>query len=70
MHAADCVGAVEVGERARDAQHAVIAARRQPHGLGGIAQQLSPPASGRATSSSTAAGASALVRTCGRPSAA
>ena len=40
MQPADFLRAVEVGERARDAQHAVIAARGQPHGLGGIAQQL------------------------------
>ena len=39
MHAADLVGAVEVGERARHPQHPVVAARRQPHGVGGVAQE-------------------------------
>ena len=39
MHAADFVGAVEIGERARNAQHAMIAARREPHRIGGFAQQ-------------------------------
>ena len=36
MDAADFVGAVEVGERAGHPQHAMIAARRQPHGVGGF----------------------------------
>jgi hypothetical protein len=40
MQAADRLAAVEIGERARDPQHAMIAARRQAHGLGGIAQQF------------------------------
>jgi hypothetical protein len=40
MQPADLFRAVEIGQRARDAQHAVIAARRQLHGFGGIAQQL------------------------------
>jgi hypothetical protein len=39
MQAADFFRAVEVGEGAGDAQHAMIAARRQPHGFGGVAQQ-------------------------------
>ena len=39
MDAADFVGAVEVGERAGHPQHAMIAARRKPHGVGGFAQQ-------------------------------
>jgi hypothetical protein len=39
VDAADLVVALEVGERARDAQDAVIAARRQAHGVGGLAQQ-------------------------------
>ena len=39
MHAANRVGAVEIGERARHPQHAVIAAGGKPHGVGGIAQQ-------------------------------
>ena len=38
MQPADLVRAVEVGQRAGDAQHAMIAARRQPHGFGGVAQ--------------------------------
>ena len=42
MHAADFVGAVEIGERARHPQHPVITARRQPHGVGGIAQERKP----------------------------
>ena len=42
MHAADLVGAVEVGERARHPQHAMIAARGEPHGVGGVAQQRKP----------------------------
>jgi hypothetical protein len=39
MNAADVVGAVEIGERARHPQHAVIAARGKSHGVGGVAQQ-------------------------------
>ena len=39
MHAADLLGAVEIGERARHPQHPMIAARGQPHGVGGVAQQ-------------------------------
>src|SRR6266704_3096392 len=39
MHAADLVGAVEIGERARHPQHAMIAARREPHGIGSVAQE-------------------------------
>ena len=42
MHAADFLGAVEIGQRARDAQHAMITARRQAHGIGRIAQQREP----------------------------
>ena len=63
--------AVEVGERAGDAQHAVIAARRQPHGLRRPrAAALCPRHPAWRLSSSSAAGASALVRTCGSPAAA
>ena len=40
MQPADLFGAIEVGERAGNPQHAVIAARRQAHGLGRVAQQL------------------------------
>jgi hypothetical protein len=40
MQPADFFRAVEIGQRAGDAQHAMIAARRQPHGLGGVTQQL------------------------------
>src|SRR5579859_3594669 len=40
MQPGDVVGAVEIGERAGDAQHAMIAARGKAHGLGGIAQQF------------------------------
>jgi hypothetical protein len=39
VHAANLVGAMEVGKRSRHAQHAVITARREPHGIGGLAQQ-------------------------------
>ena len=39
MHAAARRGAVEIGERARDAQHAVIAARGEPHGVGGVVDE-------------------------------
>ena len=67
---ADLVRTIEIRQRACDPQHAVIAARGEAHGLGGIAQQLLPCASGFAISSSKAAGASALVRICGRPAAA
>jgi len=42
MHAADAFGAVKVGECARHAQDAVIAARGKPHGVGGVAQQRQP----------------------------
>ena len=64
MHAADLLGAVEIGERARDAQHAMIAARREPHRVGGIADQRKPaPCRACATSSSAGPLACALVRT-------
>jgi hypothetical protein len=39
MYARDFVGAVEIGERALHPQHAVIAARGEPHGVGGVAQE-------------------------------
>jgi hypothetical protein len=39
VHAADLLRAVEIGERPRHPQHPMIASRRQPHGVGGIAQQ-------------------------------
>jgi integrase len=42
MHAADFFDAVEIGERARDPQHAMIAACREPHGIGGVAQKRKP----------------------------
>jgi hypothetical protein len=40
MYPADLVRSIEVGERAGDAQHTMIAARRQPHGFGSVAQEL------------------------------
>ena len=40
MQPADFLSAVEVGERARHPEHAVIAACGEMHGLGRIAQQL------------------------------
>ena len=39
VHAADFVCAIEIGERARHAQHAMIAARGKPHRVGRFAQQ-------------------------------
>ena len=42
MHAPDFFRAVEIGQRARHAQHAMITARREPHGVGGVAQQRHP----------------------------
>ncbi len=44
MDASDFIGAVEVGERAGNAQHAVVTARREPHRIGGFAQQRKPAA--------------------------
>src|SRR5260221_343657 len=41
-YVADFFGAVEIGERARHPQHAMIAARRKPHGIGGVAQERKP----------------------------
>jgi hypothetical protein len=40
MQPADLFRAVEIGERARDAEHAVIAERRELRRFGGVAQQL------------------------------
>jgi magnesium chelatase family protein len=40
MHARDGGGVVEVGKRARDAQHAGIAAGGEPHRFGRLAQEL------------------------------
>ena len=39
MDAPDLLGAVEIGMRAHDTQHSVIAARGEPHRLGGVAQK-------------------------------
>jgi len=39
MHAADFFRPVEVGECARHAQHAMVAARGQPHRVGCFAQE-------------------------------
>jgi len=39
MHAADFIGAAEIGERAGSAQYAMIATGREPHRIGGLAQQ-------------------------------
>jgi hypothetical protein len=38
MDAADLLGAVEVGQRARNAQHAMVTAGGEPHGIGRFAQ--------------------------------
>ena len=40
MQPADLISTVEVRERAGDAEHPVIAPRRQTHAFGGLAQQL------------------------------
>src|SRR3981189_310953 len=40
MQPADLFRAIEVGARAGDAQHAMIAARRKTHGLGSVAEQF------------------------------
>ena len=45
--AQDAGSAFEIGEGARDPQHAVIAARRQPQPFGGAHQQVAPAALGR-----------------------
>jgi hypothetical protein len=45
--AADLRRAVEVGDGARDPQHAVVAARREVHALGRAQQELAPGAIGR-----------------------
>ena len=42
MHAPDLLGAIEVGERARDAEHTMIAACGEPHRVGGVAQEREP----------------------------
>ena len=47
MGAADLRGAVEVGDGARDTQHAVVAARGQVHALGRAQQQLAASGVGR-----------------------
>jgi hypothetical protein len=39
MQPSDLFRAVEIGERAGDTQHAVIAARRELHGFGSVAQR-------------------------------
>ena|SRR5436309_9224451 len=46
MDATDVSSTVEIGERARDAQHAVIAACGKPHRLGSVAQELEAGAVG------------------------
>jgi len=67
---ADFFRAVEIGERAGDPQHAVIAARRQAHGLGRVAQKFRALRVWTASiCSSSDAGASELVRICGSPAA-
>ena len=60
--AGDAGGAFEVGQGAGDAQHPVIAARREAQALGGALQRAWPAASGVAISSRRAPSASALVR--------
>ena len=46
VDAAHAFRAVEVGERARDAQHPMIAARRQPQALGRLDEELGPGGGG------------------------
>src|SRR6185437_14234828 len=38
VHAPDLFGTVEIGQRAGDTQYAMVAARRQAHAAGGVAQ--------------------------------
>ena len=59
VDAAHRLFAVKIGERARDPQHPVVAARGKAHGLGGFAQQREAAA----IVSSTGPAACALVRT-------
>ena len=40
VDAADLFRALEIGQRARHLEHAMIAARRQTHGRGGIGEEL------------------------------
>ena len=70
MHAADFVGAVEIGERAGNAQHAMVAAGREPHRIGGFAQQRKPAAVRPRNVFEYRAPTAALVRICGSPIAA
>ena len=44
VDAADLLAPAEVGDGAGDAQHAVVAARRQPHRRRGVGEQLACPA--------------------------
>jgi hypothetical protein len=68
MQPADLVSTVESASvRPREARDDSRA--REPHGLGGVAQQFLALRVGFAISSSSAAGASALLRTLGKPAA-
>jgi hypothetical protein len=60
--AGDAGGAFEVGEGAGDAQHPVVAARREAQALGGALQEGLAGRPGVAISSRRAPSASALVR--------
>ena len=42
MHAGDFFGTIKIGDGAGDAQHAVIAARGEPHGFRSIGKQPRP----------------------------
>ena len=68
MRPAHAIGAVEIGERARELEHAMIAARGKAHAFGGVAQQRRSGASGAAIVSTRLAGAAALQPTWSRPS--
>lgn len=47
MDATNCFGPGQIGERAADAQHAVVAARREAHRVGGLREQLAAGLVGR-----------------------
>ena len=70
MDAADGLVIGEIGKRPGELQHAMKAARAEPHAFGGLVEQGRLGPSRRATSSITLAGAMALVEIPGRPSAA
>lgn len=46
MQAVDLLDLIEIGERARDAQHAMIAPRGKLHGIRDVARQAQTPCIG------------------------